>query len=159
MERHTMSEELEIAVDNTTENYTVYESADGDTIVGMYVSNGAADDIGEYGTLTVSDEGGVTALLNKTTANYATFETTGGAISGMYVSHHLLSELFDEYDSDEGVADIGLTIEPSDEDSFEKEQGVDEAEEESLVAGATDSDEDEEEVVEISDEEVGLVEQ
>ena len=159
MERHTMSEELEIAVDNTTENYTVYESADGDTIVGMYVSNGAADDIGEYGTLTVSDEGGVTALLNKTTANYATFETAGGAISGMYVSHHLLSELFDEYDSDEGVADIGLTIEPSDEESFEKEQGVDEAEEESLVAGATDANEEEEEVVEISDEEVGLVEQ
>lgn len=152
-----MSETLEIGVDGSTENYTVYESADGDTIVGMYVSNGAADDIGEYGSLTVSDEGGVTASINKTTANYATFETAGGAISGMYVSHDLLAELFDEYDSDEGVAEISLIIEPSTEDAFEAEQGVDEAEEESLVAGS-DDESDEEEVVEISDEEVGLVE-
>jgi len=157
METHTMSETLEIGADSSTENYTVYESADGDTIVGMYVSNGAADDIGEYGSLTVSAEGGVTASLNKTTTNYATFETAGGAISGMYVSHDLLAELFDEYDSDEGVAEISLTIEPSTEDAFEAEQGVDEAEEESLVAGS-DDESDEEEVVEISDEEVGLVE-
>jgi len=157
METDTMSETLEIGADSSTENYTVYESADGDTIVGMYVSNGAADDIGEYGSLTVSDEGGVAVSLNKTTTNYATFETAGGAISGMYVSHDLLADLFDGYDSDEGVADIGLTIEPSDEESFEKEQGVDEAEEESLVAGATDANEEAEEVVEISDEEVGLV--
>ncbi len=156
METEIMSEELEIAVDSTTENYTVYESADGDTIVGMYVSNGASDEIGEYGTLTVSVEGGVSADLNKTTTNYATFETAGGAISGMYVSHDLLDELFDEYDSDEGVADIGLTIEPSDEESFEEAAGVDEAEEESLVAGSNDSNE-EENVVEIEDEEAGLV--
>ena len=152
-----MSETLEIGADSSTENYTVYESADSDTIVGMYVSNGAADDIGEYGSLTVSDEGGVTASLNKTTTNYATFETAGGAISGMYVSHDLLAELFDGYDSDEGVAEISLIIEPSTEDAFEAEQGVDEAEEESLVAGSGDGS-DEEEVVEISDEEVGLVE-
>ena len=151
-----MSETLEIGADSSTENYTVYESADGDTIVGMYVSNGAADDIGEYGSLTVSAEGGVTASLNKTTTNYATFETAGGAISGMYVSHDLLAELFDEYDSDEGVAEISLTIESSTEDAFEEER-VDEVEEESIVAGSDDGS-DEEEVVEISDEEVGLVE-
>ena len=151
-----MSETLEIGADSSTENYTVYESADGDTIVGMYVSNGAADDIGDYGSLTVSSEGGVTASLNKTTTNYATFETAGGAISGMYVSHDLLAELFDEYDSDEGVAEISLIIEPSTEDAFEAEQGVDEAEEESLVAGSDDGS-NEEEVVEISYEEVGLV--
>jgi len=151
-----MSETLEIGADSSTENYTVYESADGDTIVGMYVSNGAADDIGEYGSLTVSAEGGVTASLNKTTTNYATFETAGGAISGMYVSHDLLADLFDEYDSDEGVAEISLIIEPSTEDAFEAEQVVDE-EEEGLVEGSDDGS-DEEEVVEISDEEVGLVE-
>jgi len=153
-----MSEQIQIAADSSTENYTVYESADGDTIVGMYVSDGAADDIGEYGALTISDEGGVSADLNKTTANYATFETAGGAISGMYVSHDLLESQFDEYDAEAGVESIGLTIEPSDEQSFEAEQGVDEAEEESLVAATDDSDEDDE-VVEIADEEVGLVEQ
>jgi hypothetical protein len=149
------SQSIQVAVDNSTENYEVYESADGDTIVGMYVSSGAADSIGEFGEVSVSDSAEVEATLDKTTTNYGVFSTSGGAISGMYVSHELLSELFDEYDADESVDSIGLTISPSDEDSFEESAGVDEAEEEALVA---DGDSEEEEV-DISDEEVGLVDE
>lgn len=147
--------------EKTTENYGVYESADGDTIVGMYVSEGASEQVGEFAEVTVSAEADVEATLDKTTQNYGVFSTEGGAVNGMYVSHDVLSELTDDYDSEEGVSSIGLTISPSDEDSFEQAEGVDEEEEAALVGGSSESEsesEEDEEEVKIPDEEVGLVE-
>ena len=152
---------IEIGVDKETENYAVFESADGDTIVGMYVSDGAAEALGEFATLTISDEAEVSATLDKTTTNYGVYSTDGGAVSGMYVGLDLLEDTFgsDEEEEFEAPESIGLTLSPSDEDSFEDAAGVDEEEEEALVADAAsdETDESEEEEVEISDEEVGLV--
>lgn len=155
---------IQVGIDKETENYAVYESADGSSIVGMYVSDGAAEDIGEFGALTISDEAQVNATLDKTTTNYGVYSTEGGAISGMYVGHALLEQVGGESTEDgfDAPDSIGLTIAPSDEDAFEEAQGVDEEEEEALVSGSDESDESEsedadEEEVEISNEEVGLV--
>ena len=155
------TDSIQVAVDNETENYAVYESADEDTIVGMYVSEGAAEQIGEFGEVTVSTSAEVEAGLNKTTTNYGVYETAGGAISGMYISHDLLEQLTDsdEYEQDDAPESVGLTIAPSTESAFEDAQGVDEDEEEALVVGGADSDDSDEAEVEISDEEVGLVEE
>lgn len=161
----SQTDTIQVGIDKETENYAVYESADGSAIVGMYVSEGAAESVGEFGAVTISDESEVTATLDKTTKNYGVYSTEGGAVSGMYVSHDLLAEVGGE-STEEGFdapESIGLTIAPSDEGDFEEAQGVDEEEEDALVSGdSSDSDEsestdEEDEEVEISDEEVGLV--
>lgn len=149
---------IEVGADKDTENYRVFESADGDTIVGMYVSLGAAESLGQFATVEISDSAEVEATLDKTTKSYGVFSTPGDAVNGMYVSHDVLATLSDEeYDPEESVDSIGLTLTPSDESSFEESAGPDPEEEDALVAGA-DSDSDEE-AVEIADEEVGLVDE
>lgn len=167
----TESDTIEIGVDKTTENYAVYESADGDTIVGMYVSQGAADAVGEFATLTISEDADVTATVDKQTTNYVVYSTEDGAVSGMYVSRDLLQETFDLDEDEDGDTifpeSIGLTLAESDEEAFEADDGpvADPEEEAALVEGSVDTgeseseSESEDEEVEISDEEVGLVDE
>lgn len=160
---NTMSQNdlIQIAVDNETENYAVYESADEDTIVGFYVAEGAAENIGEFGALDVSLEGeGVTAELQKETQNYGVYAAEP-TVTGMYISHEVLGS--DEEDAD-APEEIGITITPSDEQAFEEAVGPaqDEEQEAALVADADDTEgkaepepeEQEQELV--SDEEIGI---
>jgi hypothetical protein len=176
----TQDNTIQVTQDDSTENYAVYESADGDTIVGMYVEQSIAETLGEFAAVTISDaesaDEEATADKSKDTTNYGVFELPP-AVTGMYVSHDAL----DSEESDEGgpVApdSIGLELAPSDEETFEAslpdlddqsdalvsgesddsdEEEDDEAtaeeQAEALVSGADDSSEN----VEIEDEEIGL---
>lgn len=151
----------QIAVDNETENYAVYESADEDTVVGFYVAEGAAEDIGEFGALDVSLEGeGVAAELQKETANYGVYAAEP-TVTGMYLSHELLGSDGDEADAPD---EIGITITPSDEQAFEEAipADTDEEQEAALVSDADNESDEEETTPEeqeqelVSDEEIGI---
>lgn len=184
----TQDNTIQVTQDNSTENYEVYESADGDTIVGMYVESSIAEQLGEFAAVTISDaesaDENATAEKKKDTSNYGVFELPP-AVTGMYVSHDALDSEESEEGDREAPESVGLSLAPSDEETFENslpdvdEQAdalvsgdeSDESEEESepsaeeqaeaLVSG-DDSDESqsasetENEEVEISDEEVGL---
>jgi len=182
----TEANTIQVTQDSSTENYEVYESADGETIVGMYVESSIADSVGEFAAVTIQDTSEVTADAtankNKDTANYGVYELPP-AITGMYLSHDTL----DSEESDDGPTapdEVGLSLAPSDESAFEaslasledqsdallddNDDGSDEsagtAEEqaEALVTGSDDSNESESNTdaddaeVEISDEEIGL---
>lgn len=180
---------IQVTAESDTENYTVYESADGDTIVGAYIADEIAETLGEFASITVgsaedADENATTPK-KKDTTNYGVFELPP-AVKGMYISHDVLESDETEEGDREAPENIGLSLSPSDEEAFENSlpdaeeqadalvEGDDSDEEESepsteeqadaLVSGAdTDSDEsddepaEESEEVEISDEEVGLV--
>jgi len=168
---------IQVTADSQTENYTVYESADGSTIVGLYIAQSIADTRGEFAAVTIQDADDspddATADKKKDTNNYGVFELPP-AVTGMYVSHDALdsTEVEDGFEAPES---IGLSLEPSDEETFEASlpdlddqsdalvEGEDDEEDEddepsaeeqaaALVAGGSnESDE-----VEISDEEIGL---
>lgn len=137
-----------------TENMAQFESPDSEDVCASYISRNVADELGEYATLTISSNADVTATRQKTTTNYAVYETPGGAVTGLYVSREVLTE-----DDDDAPESIGIEFSESDEESFEEaiEEIQEEAEEEAegLLADSSD-DEDDEEEVEISDEELEL---
>jgi hypothetical protein len=139
-----------------TDNMAQFESPDGDAICASYVSRKVADQLGEYAQVTISDDAAVMADRTGFSGadddgNYATFETPSGAVTGLYVAR-------DEFD-DEAPESIGLQFEQSNEDEFDEAAGVDEDEVEGLLADSSESDDEEDEQeVEITDEELELVE-
>lgn len=163
------SQEFEVAQSNTTTNYGVYDSPDGDetqAIVGMYISEGITEDLGEYVTVVLDvDDDGVPATLDRTTSGYGVFSTQADAIESVYVAHEVLAEFVDNYDSDDAIEAVGVTLMASDEEAFEEaldaattSEEETEAEADALLASDESDDSDEEEV-EISDEELDLVDQ
>lgn len=136
-----------------TDKMAQYESPNEEAVCASYIARAVADRLGEFAALTIDDDAEVEAELQKTTQRYAVYETPGGGVTGLYVN-------LDNFE-DEAPETAGLQFSPSDEDSWEDamEDVEEEAEEEAeaLVAGESDDSDDEEEV-EISDEEVGLVE-
>jgi len=168
---------IQVTEDSETENYAVYESADGDTIVGMYVEETIAEQLGEFAAVTIQDAADTsddaTADKKKDTSNYGVFELPP-AVTGMYVAHDALDseEVEDGFEAPEQV---GLALAPSDEETFEASLPDAEEQADALVEG-DESDEDEEdepsaeeqadalvegdesdeEEVEISDEEIGI---
>lgn len=169
-----MTETIQLRQDGEpSENTTQYESPDvqpRQAVCAMYLANQIADQFDEFVEMEVSDDADVEATLTKITGsdddgNYAVYETAGGSITGLYLSHDALSGVHDGEASPENAPDsVGLTLRQSDSDAFEdaEDNGVDEEEADALVAGSGESesdDEDESEEVEISDEEVGLVDQ
>lgn len=165
----TMSETIQLHQTNleATDSMAQFESPDGDAICASYVSRQVADELGEYAEVTVSDEADVTAELDGVsgsgTGNYAIYETAGGAVTGLYVSHEALESLHDGEPTPENAPDsIGLVFAASDEESWEAANEDDEASEEEIegLLGGDDSGESsDEEEVEISDEELSLVEE
>jgi hypothetical protein len=160
------TQNVEVAQSNTTANYGVYDSPDGDehqSIVGMYISDNIVDQIGEFVTVSLSLGGSpVEATLDRTTSGYAVLSTQADAIESMYVSHELLDDFVDDYDSDDGIDSIGVTLVSSTESAFEEaleevthEDDATEQEAEALI-GSDESDENE--TVEIEDEAASLVE-
>lgn len=163
---------IEVAQSKTTTNYGVYDAPDGDekqAIVGMYISSGITDDLGEHVTVALDTDGdGVPATLDRTTSGYGVFSTEADAIESMYVSHQFLTDLVEgDYDSDDSIESVGVTLSPSDEESFEEaldavtvDEDETEQEAEALLAGSGGGDSEEsgdEETVEIEDEELNLV--
>lgn len=140
-----------------TDNMAQFESPDSERVCASYVGRSVADDLGEFATLSITDDADVQAQLDNTTANYAVYETPQGLVTGLYVSR-------DEFDGEEPPESIGLALSQSDESAFEEAaESASEAEEdeaEGLLASGSDSDESDEsddEEVEISDEELDLV--
>lgn len=166
---------LEMQRSKSTENYGVYDAPEegdnADAIVGTYIAEAAASELGEFASLTVfasSDEGGLTLTRDKETASYAVFSDSADAVEAAYVSHEVLAQVTDQSsdsDSYEVPDSIGMNAEPSDEDSFQASadnSAEREAAANALLASDGDSDEggstDSDEEVEISDEEIGLAE-
>lgn len=144
----TQDNTIEVTQDNQTENYAVYESADEDTIVGMYVENSIAESLGEFAAVTILDAADAsedaTAEKKKDTSNYGVYELPP-AVTGMYVSHDALDSEEAE-DGFEAPESIGLALEPSDEESFEASLPDLDDQSDALVSGESDdSDEEDEE--------------
>jgi len=130
-----------------TGNTTEYESPDSagqQAVCAFYLADSIVAEIdSEYLELTVAPvgEGALDASFDNVTGsnddgNYAVYSTTGGAISGAYLSHELLSDEVTSLDPDPENApeSVAVSIEPSDESSFEEADEVDQDEAEALLA-------------------------
>ena len=165
-----MTDTIEVRQENPeeTENMAKLEEPDND--VYGYLSRGAADQLGEYISLTLSEEADVEAqfdgVTGSGTGNYARFETPGGAVTGLGIHNDVWSSVLGvevERDDDGEVTNapesIGLSLRSSDEESYEEAQTADEDEVAALIGGGDDSEEeDEAEEVGVADEEIGLIE-
>jgi hypothetical protein len=151
-----MSQTIQLRQQNldATEKMAQFESPDGDAICASYIDRSVADQLGEFAEVTISEDADVMAELDNETTNYAVYETPGGAVTGLYISRDTLAEMAEDGDVPES---IGLSFAPSSEDEWEEAEEVDEDEVSGLLADSEESDDDEEEV-EISDEELDLVE-
>lgn len=154
-----MSETIELRQKNPDESEKMAKLAHPDNDVYGYISRPVADKLGEYLTLTVSEEAEVTATKDKSTKNFGVYETAGGHVVGLGIRKDVLESVFGEFE--DVPESIGLQFEPSDEEAYDDAhtEELDEEEEDALIAGLGGSDEsdDEEEEVEISDEELNLV--
>jgi len=144
----TEANTIQVTQDNETENYAVYESADGDTIVGMYVEASIAETLGEFAAVTIQDASDTsedaTAEKKKDTSNYGVYELPP-AVTGMYVAHDALDSEETE-DGFEAPESIGLALAPSDEETFEASLPDLDDQTDALVSGESDdSDEEEDE--------------
>lgn len=164
-----MSETIQTRQENPEESENMAKLSHPDNDVYGYLDRAVADQLGEFLTLEVSEEADVMAQLDSVTGsgsgNYATFETPGGAVTGLGIHNDVWSDVLGtevERDDDGNVTNapsaIGLTFTSSSEEEFEDAQSADEEEVEALIGGSTDdSEEEEEEEVEIADEQIGLV--
>ena len=164
-----MSQNIQLRQQNLdeTEKMAQFESPDGDAICASYIDRSVADQLGEFAQVTISDEANVNAELSKTTTNYGVYETGGGAVTGLYVSHDTLAEVHGgEANAENAPESIGLAFSPSTEDEWDEAEEVDEDEVEGLLAGTDDSDDSDEdettaddeadELLEIDDDELDL---
>lgn len=164
-----MSETIQLRQENPEESENMAKLEEPDNEVYGYLSRNAADQLGEHMELEISEEAEVEAQFDGVTGsggtgNYARFETPGGAVTGLGIHNDLWSDVLGtevERDEDDAVTNapesIGLSFAPSTEEDYEEAEAADEEEVAALVGGSDDDSEDEEEEVEISDEEIGLV--
>lgn len=140
--------------EKTSGDYTVFDAA---TVGGEQPAKGfafltsAASQVGRFIEVSVSE--GDDLVLEKTTSATGRYSTEGPAVRHIYLSHALLSEFGGEA-TDEGFdapESLGISISPSDADSFEESKQMPEdaeAEAEGLLSGVGDSD-----AVEVSEDE------
>ena len=153
-----MSQTIQLQQENPEETEKM-ANFDEDDVYG-YLARSVAEQLGEYIEAIISEEADVMAELQKTTKNYAVYETPGGAV----VSFGISKSVLDDVTGDEAPETIGLSFAPSSEEEYGEAEGVDEDEVDGLLGGGDDdSDDDEpsaedeaEEIVEISDEELDL---
>lgn len=154
--------------DATDSSMAQYESPDADAICASYVSQQIAGSLGEYAELEIeSDEAAVPLKLDGVSGanddgNYAVYDTPGGNLTGVYISHEALAEVHGNEASPENAPEsVNVALSPSSEDEFEEAAGSDEPDEneaDALLSGTSeDSDSDDEQEVEVSDEELNLV--
>lgn len=164
------NETIEMRQVSESGDYTVY---DGPTVAGVQALKGlavidsAAEKLGDYMTVELSDEAEVTLVPEKFTGATGRYATEGGAIRHAYFHPSVLEPFgFEQTEGEDGEQEvtlpesIGITLSPSSEDAYEasveEAQADAEDEAEGLVSGDSEADSDEE-TVEISDEEAGLV--
>jgi len=146
MAEHTT---IQAAQSKTTTNYAVYDSPDGDEqqrLVGTYILEGVAEQLGEYIELEVEEgEGeGLSLTQDKSTSSFEVFSSEADAIEAAYISHEVLEEIGADADST-----LDAVARPSDEETFNEaldEQTTSEEEQEQeadalLAEDETDSDE------------------
>lgn len=143
-----------------------YESPNGEGVCASYFDRDAlASELGTFATLTISD--GDDATLDGVSGggdgNYAIYETPGGAITGLYISHDVLSDVHgNDATPDNAPESVGLSVAPSDEDSFEEaveeQEEVPDGEVDSLL-DSDDSDDSDEEEVEITEDDLLEIEE
>jgi hypothetical protein len=102
---------------------TVSDEVTDDTDLYGVLDSAVAEQLGEYFTVTVSEEAEVMAEQTGETKNYGKYETPSRAAYGIGISRDILSDLTGEEVPDE----IGLTFAASTEESFE--EAVEELEE------------------------------
>jgi len=134
----------------------------GDTDMYGVMARDVADQLGEYFTLTLTDDSDDVQLEQVgETKNFLKFETPGRQVYGVGISRDLLNDVFGEEPSS-----VGIQFAPSDESAYqdqidEIEDAADE-EAEALVVGAGSDSDDEgteseaDDLVEISDDELDL---
>lgn len=162
-----MSETIHIRQENPDETDSMASIEHPDNDVYGYISRQVADQLGEYMELTLSDEAEVEASLDAVTGkgsgNYARFEV-GNAVVGFGISLDLLEQVlgFEVERDEDGIVQnapesVGMLFSASTEEEYEESQEPDEEAVSGLIASGSDDDSDDEEEVEISDEEIGLV--
>jgi len=166
----TENDTVQVAADGESKNNTIYESADGgDSVTGLYIPDEAAEQVGEFAEVAIGSDEGETVEKTKDTRRYGQYESD--LVTTGYFGHDFVGS--DEDGDGNLVAPEELTIvlDESDEESFDAAAGSDEDEESDssgsdpsvLVAssdeGNDESSEDDEDTVEVSDEEIGLVEE
>lgn len=155
--------ELNIHQTNTDETDSMAKIEEPDNQVYGYIARDVADELGEYMTLTISEDEGAPVVLDsvtgKGTGNYAKYETPGGAIVGFGVSHDVWTEVLGEdveRDSDDFVTNapesLSFQFEESSEEEYEESQAVPEDEVNALLGGGSDSDEGDSDEPEVEDE-------
>jgi hypothetical protein len=115
MAEHTT---IQAAQSKTTTNYAVYDSPDGDEqqrLVGTYILEGVAEQLGEYIELEVAegDGEGLSLTQDKSTSSFEVFSSEADAIEAAYISHEVLEEIGADADST-----LDAVARPSDEETF-----------------------------------------
>lgn len=133
----------------TTENYAVYDSPDGDEqqeMVGTYITESVAEELGEYVEVELSEgEGdGLSLTQDKSTSSFEVFSSEADAVEAAYISHEVLDSI--EADADSTLNMVARSSYEKDFEQALEAQTVseDETEQEAdaLLAGdADDSDE------------------
>lgn len=146
----TDSTTIQLAQSKTTENYGVYDSPDGDDqqeMVGTYITNEVADQLGEFieAELSVGESGGLSLTADKETSSFVVFSSEADAVEAAYISHEVLERIGADAEST-----LDMQARESSESEFEAaldEQTVseDETEQEANALLADDADTSDEE--------------
>ena len=125
-------------------DYAVFDAAQvagSKSAKGFALLASAAEQAGRFITVTL-DSSGDDIELEKVTSATGRYSTQGAAVRHIYISHDTLEELGGSSSSDgfNAPETLGLSVSPSDEESFEEsqetpEEATDEAE--NLLAGAS----------------------
>jgi hypothetical protein len=132
---------------NTTENYVVYDSPDGDEpqeMVGTYITNEVAEQLGENieVELSAGEGDGLTLTQDKSTSSFEVFSSDADAVEATYISHEVLDEIGADADSEVDMLARESTSEAFEEALEAQTISEDEAEQEAnaLLAGADSDD-------------------
>lgn len=165
---------------NTTENYAVYDSPDGDEpqqMVGTYITEQVAEQLGEHIEVELAEgEGdGLSLTQDKETSSFVVFSSDADAVEAAYISHEVLDEIGADAEStlnmeacsssEEAFADA-LDAQTVSEDETEQEADAlladdaddsdEEQEEQASDEEEEPSEQEEEEEALVADEEVGI---
>ena len=164
----TENDTVQVAADGESKNNTIYESADGgDSVTGLYIPDEAAEQVGEFAEVAIDSGEGETVEKTKDTKSYGVYESD--LVTTGYFGHGFIGSEENEDGEPSAPEELTIVLSASDEESFEEaaESGGEDAEADdssesdpsTLVASSDEeSGESDEEEVEVSDEEVGLVE-
>jgi hypothetical protein len=163
---------IQAAQSKTTERYAVYDSPDGDEqqkMVGTYITESVADQLGEHIEVEVSEgEGeGLSLTSDKETASFVVFSSDADAVEATYISHEVLESIGADADStldmlarssSEKAFNDALEAQTVSEDETEQEAEalLAGSENESKQSGESETDEEQEAQNLVSNDEIGI---